>query len=88
MHGVSKTFQSDNGHSRGRRNSTLTQSQNLLKTRDKHKTITPRRLKAQGKVDNFNKLVNKTIRISRHNHIDPEEETPYQWLMTQNSSHL
>ena len=68
-HGVPEILQSDNGPPFN--------SQAFAEFAEesgfKHRRITPLHPKAQGQVENFNKLINKTITISRHNHTDPEE---------------
>ena len=70
-HGIPQTLQTDNGPPFN----SLAFEEFAKESGFKHKRITPRHPNAQGQVEGFNKLVNKIMAISKHEHIDPEEAT-------------
>ena len=70
-HGIPKKVQTDNGPPFNSKDF----KEFAVETGFQHKTVTPRHPKAQGQVEGFNKLVNKTATIANQEGIDVHEAT-------------
>ena len=69
IHGVPETLQTDNGPPFN----SHAFAEFAKESGFQHKRITPVHPKAQGQVEGFNKMINKTITIARQDQIDPQE---------------